>query len=73
MIGVFIIQVKDLRDLTDAIANKQAEIAKYEANADKKSKDIQSTIETTVTQKPTAPHRSLHPLKLEAGGCGMGG
>jgi len=42
------LQVKDLRDLNDALANKQAEIAKYEANADKKSKDIQSTIETTV-------------------------
>ena len=40
--------MKDLRDLTDALANKQAEIAKYEANADKKSKDISSTIETTV-------------------------
>jgi hypothetical protein len=41
--------VKDLRDLNDAIANKQAELAKFTANADKKSKDLQSTIDTTVS------------------------
>lgn len=44
------IKVKDLRDLNDALANKQAEYAKYEAAADKKSKDIQGTIDTTVVR-----------------------
>jgi len=42
------IKVKDLRDLNDALANKQAEYAKYEAAADKKSQELQGTIDTTV-------------------------
>jgi uncharacterized protein YlxW (UPF0749 family) len=41
-------QVKDLRELNDEVSNKQAEMAKYEQMANKKSVEIQSTIDTTV-------------------------
>lgn len=60
------IKVKDLRDLNDALANKQAEYAKYEAAADKKSQELQGTIDTTVcfysSGRPRHQHRWCHRI-----------
>lgn len=41
-------QIQDVRDMDIAVADKEAEIAAYEAAANKKSADIQSAIDTTV-------------------------